>query len=214
MTIECSNNFEIRNIQDSIIQNYSMDRRKILKYVAYATGAAVAAPLANSLLVSCQSEAAKTAGNVAKSGLSFFKPKEFATIKEMVDIILPKTDSPSATEVGVHEMIEHMVGNAYRPDARKAYQEKFAAFYKYLGENNYGDLDGVGKMDLLTTLDKSTDDVSKAARSGYLNLKQQTIAYYLTSEEVGTKFLNYLPVPGEYEPCISLEETGGKAWAL
>jgi len=192
-----------------------MERRKILKYVAYATGAAVATPLATSLLVSCQSEATATAVmDATGSGLSFFKAKEFSVIQEMVDIILPKTDSPSATDVGVHNMIDHMVGNAYRPDAKKEYQEKFAAFYKYLGQKNYQALDGAGKMDLLSALDKSKEEALKDARSGYLNLKQQTIAYYLTSEEIGTKFLNYLPVPGEYEPCISLEEAGGKAWAL
>ena len=190
-----------------------MNRRKILKYVAYATGAAVAAPLANSLLVSCQSGTTSTAVD-ATSGLSFFKPKEFSTIQEMVDIILPKTDSPSATDVGVHHMIDHMVGKAYRPEARKEYQDKFAALFNYLGQKGYSDLDGTGKMDVLINLDKSTDEALEDARSGYVNLKQQTIAYYLTSEEIGTKFLNYLPVPGEYEPCISLEEAGGKAWAL
>ena len=191
-----------------------MERRKILKYVAYATGAAVAAPLANSLLVSCQSGTASSAVDAATSGLSFFKPKEFSVIQEMVDIILPKTDSPSATDVGVHNMIDHMVGTAYRPEARKEYQEKFAAFFKYLGQKGYSDLGGAEKMDVLTSLDKATEEALKDARSGYVNLKQQTIAYYLTSEEIGTKFLNYLPVPGEYEPCISLEEAGGKAWAL
>jgi len=191
-----------------------MDRRKILKYVAYATGATVAAPLASSLLVSCQTDAASTAANAATSSLSFFNQKEFGVIKELVDIILPKTDSPSATDVGVHNMIDLMVGTAYRPEAKEEYQGKFAAFFKYLQQKGMGDLDGVGKMALLNDLDKSTDETLKEARSGYLNLKQQTIAYYLTSEEIGTKFLNYLPVPGEYEPCISLEEAGGKAWAL
>ena len=192
-----------------------MERRKILKYVAYATGAAVAAPLASSLLVSCQTEATATAAmDSVASGLNFFKPKEFAAIQEMVDIILPKTDSPSATDVGVHNMIDHMVGKAYRPEARKEYQQKFTAFFNYLGQNGYADLDGAGKMDFLRALDKSKEETLKEARSGYINLKQQTIAYYLTSEEIGTKFLNYLPVPGEYEPCISLEEAGGKAWAL
>ena len=48
----------------------------------------------------------------------------------------------------------------------------------------------------------------------YLNFKQQTVAYYLSTEEVATKFLTYLPVPGKYEACITVEEAGGKAWAL
>jgi len=48
----------------------------------------------------------------------------------------------------------------------------------------------------------------------YNQIRQQTISYYLSTEEINTKYLNYLPVPGKYQPCISLEEAGGKAWAI
>ncbi len=40
------------------------------------------------------------------------------------------------------------------------------------------------------------------------------IILYLSTEEIGLNFLNYLPIPGPYESCISLEEVNGKAWAL
>jgi len=191
-----------------------MNRRKIIKYVAYATGAAVAAPLASSLLVSCQTDATAAATTAVTSQLQFFNSNQFAVIQEMVDIILPETDSPAASSVGVHNMIDRMVGIAYRPKAKEEYKEKLASFFEYLKEKGYGDLDGAGKLTLLNTLDKSKEETVADAKAGYLNLKQQTIAYYLSSEEIGTKFLNYLPVPGEYEPCISLAEAGGKAWAL
>ncbi len=52
------------------------------------------------------------------------------------------------------------------------------------------------------------------ADNTYNQLRQQTISYYLSSEEICTNYLNYLPVPGKYEPCITLEEAGGKAWAI
>ncbi len=191
-----------------------MDRRKILKYVAYATGAAVSAPLASSLLVSCQSDAVSTISDNAATKLSFFNKKEFAVISDLVDIMLPKTDSPSATEVGVHNMIDQMVGTAYRPEAKEEYQSKFASFFKYLNDKGIADMDAPAKLELLKTLEKSEEASLEDAKDGFLNLRQQAIAYYLSAEEIGTKYLNYLPVPGEYEPCISLEEAGGKAWAL
>lgn len=191
-----------------------MDRRKILKYVAYATGAAVSAPLASSLLVSCQSDAVSTISDNAATKLSFFNKKEFAVISDLVDIMLPKTDSPSATDVGVHTMIDRMVGTAYRPKAKEEYQSKFATFYKYLNDKGIADMDGKAKMTLLKKLEKSEDASLKDAKDGFLNLRQQAIAYYLSSEEIGLNYLTYLPVPGQYEPCISLEEAGGKAWAI
>ncbi len=55
---------------------------------------------------------------------------------------------------------------------------------------------------------------SEIADNFYTEVKQQTIAYYLASEEISTKYLNYLPVPGEYKACIPLSEVGGKAWAI
>ena len=191
-----------------------MDRRKILKYVAYATGAAVSAPLVSSLLVSCQSDAASTTTASAIKALSFFNKKEFAVITDLVDVILPKTDSPSATDIGVHTMIDQMVGTAYRPKEKEEYQSKFAAFYQYLTDKGIADMDGAAKMELLQALGKAEDASLADAKSGFLNLRQQAIAYYLSSEEIGLNYLTYLPVPGQYESCISVEEAGGKAWAI
>ena len=49
--------------------------------------------------------------------------------------------------------------------------------------------------------------------SFYKMVKELTITGYCTSEEGATKLLKYLPVPGEYKPCIPLSEVGG-AWAI
>lgn len=187
-----------------------MNRRKILQYVAYTTGAAVSVPLASSLLVGCRPE---TATGVA-SQLHFFDEDQYSMIEKLVDIILPKTDSPSATDIGVHTMIDTMVGTAYRPKARENYKSQMGAFFNLLKEKNFEQEDLGTQIDLLKALDKDQSEGVSDARSGYLHLKQQTITYYLSSEEIGTNYLNYLPVPGQYEPCISLEEAGGKAWAL
>ena len=170
-----------------------MDRRKILKYVAYATGAAISAPLASSLLVSCQSDAVAGTAKSATASLNFFNKKEFAVISDLVDIMLPKTDSPSATDVGVHTMIDSMVGTAYRPKEKEEYQSKFAAFYQYLNNKGITDMDGTAKMELLKGLEKATDASLEDAKAGFLNLRQQAIAYYLSSEEIGTNYLTYLP---------------------
>ena len=152
--------------------------------------------------------------NVATGKLHFFNKDEFSLIKIIVDQILPKTDSPSATEVGVHTMIDSMVGTIYRPDEKDSYKKNFAKFISFLTENKFQQESSENQFQLLKKLENPTDEKSKAAYDGYLALKQQTIAYYLTTEEIGTKFLTYLPVPGEYQACISLKEAGGKKYAL
>jgi len=187
-----------------------MKRREIIKYTALLTGAAVSAPLAGTLLSGCQAPAVEE-GSVA---LSFFKQDEFNLVKNLADLILPRTDSPSASDVGVPEMIDHMVGKVYNQQNKDGYKNQFSKLLAYLDKVNFTTLDAPKKLDLLKELDLSVDESIADAQKAFLGFKQQTIAYYLSTEEIGTKFLNYLPVPGEYEACITLEEVGGKAWAL
>lgn len=188
-----------------------MNRREILRYTALVTGAAVAGPLVSSLLSGCRPE---TTAGAPEGALSFFSPEEFERVRELADLILPKTDSPSASDVGVHTMIDQMLGKVYPEKDREAYKTGFSALTAYLDSAGFSKLDPGQKLELLKNLELSREEAMKTTRKAFVDLKQQTVAYYLSTEAVGTQFLNYLPVPGKYESCISLEEAGGKAWAL
>jgi len=194
-----------------------MKRRKIIKLAALATGAALSAPLLSSLLSGCQSEAIDQADINYK--LQFLNKDEFALVRKLSNIILPKTDSPSASDVGVHRMIDHMVATVYKKEDKEGYQKRFASLVAYLNPdpekvNSFLDLEEKEQLEMIQKLSDAKEDNLKDAQEAFLDLRQQSIAYYLSSEEIGKKYLKYLPVPGEYQPCISLEEAGGKAWAL
>ena len=191
----------------AVYTNITMNRRAILKYTTLITGVAVGAPLAGSLLLSCEPELAQ---KVTENELAFFNEQEFNLIKVIVDVILPKTDSPSASEVNVHHLIDHMLGRVYSNEDQKVYKQGFSGLMSYLEHKEFL---AAGPSSQLEVLQKM-EGAPESARKALLNLKQQTIAYYLTTETVGTKFLNYLPVPGVYEPCINVEEAEGKAWAI
>lgn len=180
-----------------------MKRREVIRLVSLATGAALSAPLMSSLLVGCKIDIKKEDSDYT---LQFFSDKEFAKIKSLVNTILPKTDSPSATDVGVHQTIDTIVGIVYNENQQKSYKKGFIDLMQYLDSSSKNELD------TLYDLSKSTDN--KDVKNAFLHLKQQTIAYYLTTEKIGKNYLNYLPVPGKYEPCITLEEVGNKAWTL
>jgi len=188
-----------------------MKRRDIIKYTAFATGAAVSAPLINSLLTGCNSE---VANSTSAGDLKFFTNEQFELVSDLVDIILPKTDSPSATDVGVHNMIDHMVAVTYNEESKVIYSAELKSLVSYLSAGGYSKMSGEDKLSLLQDVLQSTDEANANTKNAMVNLKQQTVAYYLSSEEIGTKYLNYLPVPGAYEPCITLEEAGGKAYAI
>lgn len=189
-----------------------MTRREILKYTAYITGAAVSVPLATTFLSGCKGDS--IIDQVDYQPVHFNK-EQFSSLQQLIDIILPKTDSPSASEVGVHYMIDTMT-ECYDQEAKIKYQKKFEAFLAHLkekaGETNFMELSKDEKIKILKELD--TTDGDSLARAGYLELKQHTVTYYLNTEEIATTYLNYEPVPGEYIGCINLSDVNGKAWAL
>jgi hypothetical protein len=188
-----------------------MNRREILRYTALVTGAAISAPLASSLLLGCQRDEISAGG--AAGELAFFSESEMARVKKMVDIILPQTDSPAASEVGVHQMIDHMVGKVYPATNQQEYRQNFEQLDSYLQAQGFEQMSDEAALALLQTLDPAKSTDLATAGSAFLAFKQQTVAYYLNTETIGTQFLNYLPIPGEYKPCISVEEVGNKAWA-
>ena len=187
-----------------------MERRAILKYTALVTGAAISAPLASSLLVACQADRGN-ANDPKQKEFYFFGSDDFELVSKIVDIILPETDSPSATQVGVHKMMDQMLGLVYTKDDQEDYQQQLDGLKSYLKEMKFSASSSKDGLEILRNLENSTNN--EANKEAFLNLKQQTIAYYLSMEEIGTKFLNYLPVPGEYEACISAESVGNKIWA-
>jgi len=180
-----------------------MERRELIKLITLATGAVLSVPLSSSLLTACKKVAHEKNSDYT---LHYFNEQEFLIVQNLLDVILPKTDSPSANEVGVHQIMDTMIGTVYSPDQQKTFTEKFAALMKYLGSETLSD-----KVKSLLT---SEEDKDTLAKSSLINIKQQVVAYYLSTEEIATNYLNYLPVPGVYEPCITLESVGGKAWAI
>lgn len=184
-----------------------MKRRDVLKYAAYASGAAVSSPFFSAFL----SKAATKYLNLdAFYKPLFFAEQEFMMLREIADSILPKTESPSASDVGVPATIDAILANVYRKEDQQTFKKSFASLEIYLKSKKFLDSNTKQKVAILTKLDKSDD----SNRWTYLDIKQQVITYYLNSEEIGENYLNYIPVPGYYDPCITIESVNGKAWAI
>jgi len=180
-----------------------MERRELIKLITMATGAALAVPITSSLITACKKvEPVKD----SDYDLQFFSQEDFSSVQNLLDFILPKTDSPSAVDVGVHQIMDSMVGTVYSPDQKEKFSVSFDLLKKYATSQS--------QLEQLKSVLSSSEEKDQMIRSAFIELKQQTVAYYLSTEEIATKYLNYLPIPGKYEACISLESVGGKAWAL
>lgn len=189
-----------------------LDRRDILKYTALLTGYAVSAPIATALLSGCdlspEPETATKPG--AQADLKFFTAANFPYVQIFADTLLPATDSPSATEVGVEKVLDRMLGEVFDEAYRQTMLANWAALMQQLKAADFRTLSQQDREQLLLPLRDSASPAGEA----YRELRQQIIVYYLTSEEIGENFLNYLPIPGEYKPCISIDDVNNKAWAI
>lgn len=183
-----------------------MNRREILKMAMLSTGIAVAPPFASAFLSACT-----PASELPENGL--FVGKLQAIFLDVLDTILPKTDSPSATDVGVHRIIEDFVSNVYSEENREKTLADLNLLLSHLGFG-FTSKSSEEKESILLQLGSSEEPREKNIKDTYLNLRQWTIALYLTTEPVMTQHLAYLPVPGEYDACVDIDPQTTKAWAL
>jgi len=215
-----------------------MNRRKALSSMGLALGYAVATPTLLGLMHSCTSEAS------IGWQPSFFSVPEGEIVLKLVDIILPKTATPAASEVQAHIFIDKFINETMNAQEQAFIKRAMQSF-------NSKALEAAGKKDLEEVTAVALEDtlalclkVSKEEQTAYFetitkykevitqnkkasldegtamfafahNLRGLTILAYKTSEYIGEEVLSYLPVPGEYIACGDVQElTGGKAWSL
>jgi hypothetical protein len=215
-----------------------MDRRRVLKNMGMSLGYIVATPTLLSIVQSCKSEPAVTWTP------EFLTQNEGNVLSKLVDIILPKTDTPSASEVQVDIFIDKFAKDVMEKEQQDFFKMSMSKFIdKALvdsGKENASDLtiedlepvlasslkyNKVQQEEMFETINSYTEAIAEGqtttldddtTRFAFAsNLRGMTIWGYKASEYVGEEVLAYLPVPGEYVPCGDMQElTGGKAWSL
>ncbi|MEZ4986824.1 MAG: gluconate 2-dehydrogenase subunit 3 family protein [Saprospiraceae bacterium] len=196
-----------------------MDRRTILKYTAYLTGYAVAAPLGSALLSGCKAEPKAPDFNPA-----FFTGDAWQNLSAMIDTMLPATKTPGAVEVGVPQFIDLLLSVYSLPEdqerIRKGMNEWLASVQTAQGKA-YHELDADTQLSLLNELDKTAKteaeallelDISAEEATArfpwWLSVKSMAIGGYFSSAKVATEVLVYDPVPGPYQGCIPFSSVG------
>jgi len=197
-----------------------MDRRKALKGLGLSLGFVVATPTVLSILQSCKTDAKDVTGWIPE----FFSEDEGIVVKNLVDLILPKTaDLPGASDVNVVQFIDLYTSKVSGKEEQEGYKKGLTAIINTLGKPvkdlTTEDYDGLLAKFLKTTKEEQeairNNDKEAPVLEALMGLRGSAIWAYRTSEKVGEEVLAYDPVPGEQKGCISLEEaTGGRAWSL
>lgn len=215
-----------------------MERRKALKNISLGMGASISAPTLMSIISSC-----RTASDSASSATTVFKPSfleanQYKIVELFVDKLLPTTNTPGALDVKVPEVIDFLLNKVFEPAEQGKFKAAFngfastlktdqkvevgdiganhidAFFTKYMAPKNEGVLDKAKMF-----IDKDIDEISEAEKplaqtyKFIRTLSDMAVNIFFRTEEIATNHLNFDPIPGVYKD-ISLEEVGGKQWAL
>ena len=193
-----------------------MDRRHALKKLGLGTGIVIATPTLISFLQSCSNETVSWKP-------SFLTEEQGHVLKSIVDVILPKTDTPSASELNVPQFIDRFIDEVTELEEQNNIQEAFSKLINTIKSNYNENINKVSVEQYKMLLDKhmilkelSREKGNPITVSNLLNtIKWMSINAYRTTELIGETVLAYDPIPSEQKGCISIKEaTKGKAWSL
>jgi gluconate 2-dehydrogenase gamma chain len=192
-----------------------MNRREALQRAAWVLGYAISVPTMTAVLNGCK----------AKPDLAFaptfFTADQAALIAEVSEIIIPKTDTPGAKDVGVPQFIDVLVRDCYKKEDQDNFLKGLDEFDKG-AKDAYGDafmdLDSGKQVEYVTKVHGDMIAATKGVdmrdkpRPFMHSMKELTVVGFFSSEPGATQVLQYDPVPGAYKGCIPLSEVG-KTWA-
>ena len=129
-------------------------------------------------------------------------------INLIADIILPRTDTPGALDVGAPRFAMYMLKEIRPLEQQVSFDEGLTAFRQQCIDTygmKFADLTSMQQESLLRNLIDSKDKF-------FNQIHGLILISYFTSEEGMTKALVYNPVPMEYQPCVPVDNnTRGEA---
>lgn len=197
-----------------------MNRREALQRAAWLMGGTLSAPALLGVLNGC----------IAKE-ISDWKPTVLTQaqadlVTAVVDIMIPRTATPGAKDVGVPAFIDTLLKDVYSASDRDRYLAGLAEF-DTAAQTAYGKPFVALDRSQQSTLVHKFHDPAVAAerrldhpegapvqRPFILMTKELALVGFFTSVPGATEVLQYQAIPGAWHACIPLSEAGnGKTWA-
>jgi hypothetical protein len=170
-----------------------MERRDLLRAAGAAAAFSFFAPR-DALAV----WARVSRGGAILGGLS---EQQLALVGAIADTILPRSDTPSATDVGVPKFVDVIVSENDTDEDRTAFLaglDAIEARAKSAGGNAFAQLDPSARASVIQSIESETNRRVDPART-YWRLKGLIVHGYFTSEPVMKDVLKYEVMPGRFE---------------
>jgi hypothetical protein len=149
-----------------------------------------------------------TAFAAAPRKATFFTEPEMQTLRALVDVILPATDSPAASAADTHFFIDLAIPACANAGAQKSFREGLKVF----GQKKFAKLAPAEQVALLKS--RAAADMPLGYEQSFFKiLKDYTLTGYFLSEVGATQALAYERVPGGFQGDLPLA-ANQKAWAI
>ncbi|MEJ1097030.1 MULTISPECIES: gluconate 2-dehydrogenase subunit 3 family protein [unclassified Pseudoxanthomonas] len=204
-----------------------INRREAIRRVALLMGGAVSAPAILGVLSGCSAEPdTDAAGKKTEWKPVFLTQAQVALVAEVAEVMIPRTDTPGAKDVGVPAFVDKMMKDVYPKDDQTHFLSGLADF-EAQAKREHGraflELEPAQRAALVKQLHdpaveeerEATLPLSERRRPFILMMKELTMLGYFMSEPGATQVLQYRPVPGAYHACVPLKQAGkgGRTWA-
>ncbi|MDH3440915.1 MAG: gluconate 2-dehydrogenase subunit 3 family protein, partial [Gammaproteobacteria bacterium] len=143
----------------------------------------------------------------------FFDNAQFELIEQIVDVMIPETDTPGARTAGVHHFIDMMLDEWASPERRARYidgLDKMGDQLNELAGDDFVAASPAKKLEALQAVD-SEAFTSGSPGNFYVEFKILTLFGYYSSEAGATIELQYEALTPEYKACVPIDDIG-RAW--
>jgi hypothetical protein len=174
-----------------------MKRREVLKKSAITVAGIGVLPNLFMLLEGCGPE------RLTNYQPIFLSVAQYDTIWQIAELMLPKTDSPGADDAAVAPYIDILFAEFFEDQDIVKYETGLNTFIANCIDRfdiSFVELDKNNQIAYLQELDKDEDE-----ESFFKALKKFILWGYFTSEP-GMRSMNYVPVPGKFEGCITIND--------
>jgi gluconate 2-dehydrogenase gamma chain len=148
------------------------------------------------------------ARNAPAAPAAVFSAEQYALLEQVVDVIIPATDTPGALDAGVPQFMRQMLMDWASHDTRAAMLGVLEGIETQAWEK-YGavflELPAERRLEVMRAVDEGSFARQDAAWS---NFKSLVLVGYYHSEIGATQELRYELVPGAWRSCLPLAEVG------
>jgi hypothetical protein len=199
---------EMTEKSDTVLTQQS--KRQFLRNLAGLIGASAVVQLtsgnalAEAFSYKANTDSAKQAGKV-------FSQYQMKTLANICAVVLPKTDTPSASELDVHGFIDHQLAVCYD----KKQQQQAIDIIDEIDQKSqqhfstvFTQLPFEQKTQLLVALEERNLGFSSISKQQFKALKSLLVFGYFTTEVGATQALSYQAIPGGFKGSIPYNSVG------